>query len=64
MHQMTESISFLNFCHDRSVPYRPSDFFDKLVARFVATPDDFEPKKLFTLHRIQDMADEIFNLVR
>lgn len=62
--QLTESIAFLNFCHDRSIPHRTSDFFDELVAQFVACPEDFTPDKLFTPHRIQELAEEILRMVR
>jgi len=41
------------------VPYRECDFFDELVARCVANPDDFLAARLFTTHRIQELAEEI-----
>ncbi len=62
--QLTESIAFLNFCHDRSIPHRLCDFFDELVARYVASPEDFNSDTLFTPFRIQEVAEEIIHMVR
>ncbi len=61
--QLTESIAFLNFCHDRSIPHRLCDFFDELVARYVASPEDFDSDTLFTPFRIQEVAEEIIHMV-
>lgn len=32
--QITDSIAFINFTHERSVPYRKCDFFDEVLAHF------------------------------
>ncbi|XP_064399586.1 myotubularin-related protein 5-like isoform X3 [Halichondria panicea] len=62
IHKLTESIAFLNFCHDRSIPHRLCDFFDELVARYVASPEDFNSDTLFTPFRIQEVAEEIIHM--
>ena len=61
--KMAESISFFNFCHERSVPHRQCDFFDELVARFLSKPEDFRPSRLFSQQNIEDLAEELLHLV-
>ena len=60
---MAESISFFNFIHERSVPYRQTDFFDELVARFASNPGDLYPPKLFSKETIEELTEELVYLV-
>lgn len=60
---MADSISFYNFCHERSLPFRECDFFDELVARYASNPQDLQPAKLFSPSNIEELTEEILHLV-
>ena len=59
------SIAFLNYSHERSIPYRTCDYFDELVARFASNPDEFDGKSnyLFSRGHIQELTEELLNMV-
>lgn len=33
--QITDSIAFINFTHERSIPYRKCDFFDEVLVQLI-----------------------------